>query len=115
MYGKLLGVNNQKLLCSIRAKSLTFKELNDINNPNFLPNYLIILNRLYKISSVILVEIFDPQKAIVLRISRCLNDTSSTHEQQSIKQSISQIFEGQKVITPEIFEFRIPCEQRQRK
>ena len=89
-YGKLLAVNKQKLKCSIRAKSLTFKELNDINNPNFLPNNLIILNTLYKISSVILIDIFDSQTAIVLRISNCLNDTSSTCEQQSIKQSMSQ-------------------------
>jgi hypothetical protein len=90
IHGKLLGVNNQKLKCSVRAKSLTFKELNDINNPKFLPNYLTILNRLYKISSVILIEIFNSQKAKVLRTSHCMNDTCSTHEQQSIKQSMSQ-------------------------
>jgi hypothetical protein len=90
IYGKLLGVNNQKLKCSIRAKSLTFKELHKIKNQNFLPNYLIIINRLYKISSVILIEIFGSQKANILRISHYMNDTSSTHEQQSIKQSINQ-------------------------
>jgi hypothetical protein len=89
-YGKLFEVNNQKLKCTIRAKSLTFKKLNDINNPDFLPKYLIILNRLYKFSSVILTEIFDSQKANVLRIPHCMNDNSSTHKQQSIKQSMSQ-------------------------